>query len=100
MEPWTANPDIGTPLLLSSVEARASGAHQFAAAIRKCPDLIKASNYPDTEMDIVTALIWRALKTYLMDCLFLRHVSQASENIECIRRTLENYVEPKRNRFD
>ena len=99
MKPWLEDQDNGTKKPPKRFSQRPEVLKRFQAAFRHQLDLVNASYYPETDEDILSALILRYLWDNVIETNLYGCIPNYINHLEVIESSLMTTVEPKRGEY-
>ncbi|PNP54209.1 hypothetical protein THARTR1_05416 [Trichoderma harzianum] len=99
MEPWLDDYEAGIEALAASVRKQSGEASKFKKALHKHPDLVHACLFPETDEDIIAALIMRFLNDHIFQKVLYSSAQNYTEMVSFIETQMQTSVEPKRDLF-
>ncbi|KEY64489.1 hypothetical protein S7711_07237 [Stachybotrys chartarum IBT 7711] len=99
MEPFLENPIKSAAEILTVARKRPNEAARFRKTLQQYPDLIQGSMYPETDEDIVAAVILRFVHDNIFQKILYGSVQDYTRCISDIEHQMQINVEPKRDLF-
>jgi hypothetical protein len=96
MAPFLENPIKGAEEILTVARKRPNEAARFRKTLQQYPDLIQGSMYPETDEDIVAAVIMRFVHDKIFQKILYGSVQDYTRCISVIEHQMQINVEPKR----
>ena len=98
MEPWLDDPDTGAEELMSMARKRPHETTKFKRTLQHYPDLVHGAMYPETDEDIIVAIIMRYINDNIFQKLLYGAIHHYTEVISFIENQMQSTVEPKRGK--
>ncbi|KAL7911168.1 hypothetical protein GGI35DRAFT_446700 [Trichoderma velutinum] len=99
MEPWLDDYEAGIEALATSVRKQSGEAAKFKKTLHKHPDLVHACLFPETDEDIIAAIIMRFLNDHIFQKVLYGSAQNYTEMVSFIETQMQTSVEPKRDLF-
>ncbi|KAJ0148140.1 hypothetical protein CTA2_723 [Colletotrichum tanaceti] len=99
MDPLLDDHDRGIEDVLTQARRKPSDALKLKRTVNIYPDLLTASTFPETDEDIVVAIIMRFLNENIFQTVLYGSLANCVEVISSVETLLQNHVEPKRDLF-
>lgn len=96
MAPFLNDHEEGVDDMLTSARKRPTEATKFKKAMSQCPDLVHGSMFPETDEDIIAAIIMRFLHDNIFQAILYGSIHNYVEVISFVENSLQMSVEPKR----
>ncbi|UKZ51428.1 hypothetical protein TrVGV298_005188 [Trichoderma virens] len=99
MEPWLDDYEAGIEALSTSARKQSGEVVKFKKALHKHPDLVHACFFPETDEDIIAAIIMRFLNDHIFQKVLYGSAQNYTEMVSFIETQMQTSVEPKRDLF-
>ena len=99
MDPLLEDPEKGFETVLSSAKKRPLDISRFKKALQPHPDLVSACTFPETEEDIIVAIIMRFIHDEIFQKVAYGTITQCTGLISFIENLMQSEVKPKRGTF-
>ncbi|KAK1977557.1 hypothetical protein LZ30DRAFT_601031 [Colletotrichum cereale] len=99
MDPILDDYDQGVEDILMSARRKPTEALRLKRTIHIYPDLVRGSTFPETDEDIIVAIIMRFLNDNIFQKVLYGSIADYVEVLSLVETALQNYVEPKRDLF-
>ncbi|KAH0490468.1 hypothetical protein TgHK011_001935 [Trichoderma gracile] len=99
MDPWLDDYEAGIEALTTSARKQSGEAAKFRKTLQKYPDLVHGCMFPETDEDIIVAIIMRYLNDHIFQKVLYGSAQQYTEMVSFIETQMQTAVEPKRDLF-
>lgn len=99
MEPFVDDYEVGVTEIMTMARKRPIEAARFKKTLKQYPDLVNGSGYPETDEDIVVAVIMRYLHDHIFQKILYGEVQNYTQMISFLENNMQSVVEPKRGKF-
>ncbi|TFA99437.1 hypothetical protein CCMA1212_008747 [Trichoderma ghanense] len=99
MDPWLDDYEAGIEALATSARKQSGEAAKFRKTLQKYPDLVHGCMFPETDEDIIVAIIMRYLNDHIFQKVLYGSAQQYTEMVSFIETQMQTAVEPKRDLF-
>ncbi|KAH6606693.1 hypothetical protein Trco_005846 [Trichoderma cornu-damae] len=99
MDPWLDDYEAGVEALATSARKQSGEAAKFKRTLHKYPDLVHGCMFPETDEDIVVAIILRFLNDHIFQKVLYGSVQNYIEMVSFLETQMQSAVEPKRDLF-
>lgn len=99
MDPWLDDYEAGIEALATSARKQSGEAAKFRKTLQKYPDLVHGCMFPETDEDIIVAIIMRYLNDHIFQKVLYGSAQQYTEMVSFIETQMQTAVEPKRGTF-
>lgn len=96
MNPWLENHADGVEAIQTAARKRSSEANKFKRVLHQYPDLVHASQFPETDEDILASIIMRFLHDNIFQAILYSDIPKYTEVVSFIENSMQMSVEPKR----
>lgn len=99
MDPWLDDYEAGVEALVTGARKQSGEAAKFRRTLQKYPDLVHGCMFPETDEDIIVAIIMRYLNDHIFQKVLYGSGQQYTEMVSFIETQMQTAVEPKRDLF-
>ncbi|OHW89605.1 hypothetical protein CSPAE12_11829 [Colletotrichum incanum] len=99
MDPILDDHDQGVEDVLINAHRKPTEALRLKRMIHMYPDLVKGSTFPETDEDVIVAIIMRFLNDNIFQKVLYGSIGNYVEVLSFVETALQNHVEPKRDLF-
>ncbi|KDN66060.1 hypothetical protein CSUB01_07208 [Colletotrichum sublineola] len=99
MDPILEDYEQGVEDILMNARRKPTEALRLKRTIHMYPDLVRGSTFPETDEDIVAAIIMRFLNDNIFQKVLYGSIADYVEVLSFVETALQNQVEPKRDLF-
>lgn len=99
MVPWLDDYEAGVDGIMTSVRKQPTEAVRFRRVLQKNPDLVHGSLFPETDEDILAAIILRFLNDNIFQTALYGADLRCTEMINSMEQLMRTAVTPKRGQF-
>ncbi|KAK2050056.1 hypothetical protein LZ31DRAFT_513383 [Colletotrichum somersetense] len=99
MDPILDDYDQGVEDVLTNARRKPTDALRLKRAMHTYPDLVRGSTFPETDEDIIVAIIMRFLNDNIFQKVLYGSIADYVEVLSFVETALQNQVEPKRDLF-
>ncbi|GKT44673.1 uncharacterized protein ColSpa_04854 [Colletotrichum spaethianum] len=99
MDPVLDDYDQGVEDVLMNARRKPTEALRLKRMIHMYPDLVKGSTFPETDEDVIVAIIMRFLNDNIFQKVLYDAIASCVEVLSFVETALQNHVEPKRDLF-
>ncbi|KZL78432.1 hypothetical protein CT0861_04026 [Colletotrichum tofieldiae] len=99
MDPILDDYDQGVEDVLMNARRKPTEALRLKRMIHMHPDLVKGSTFPETDEDVIVAIIMRFLNDSIFQKVLYGSIANYVEVLSFVETALQNHVEPKRDLF-
>ncbi|KAL7927806.1 hypothetical protein ACQKWADRAFT_13779 [Trichoderma austrokoningii] len=96
---WLDDCEAGVEVLATQARKNPGEATKFKKVVHKYPDLIHGSMFPETDEDIIVAVIMRYLNDHIFQKVLYGSISNYTDMVSFIETQMQSAVEPKRDLF-
>lgn len=98
MDPLLNDHGKGVDELLSNARKRPTEAGRLKRMIRINPDLVHGATFPETDEDIIIAIIMRFLDENIFQKILYGALPTEVQALSLVEASMQNHVEPKRGK--
>lgn len=99
MEPWLDDYEAGVEALAIAARKQSGEVAKFKRTLHKYPDLVHGSLFPETDEDIIAAIIMRFLNDHIFQKVLYGSAQSYTEILSFIETQMQSSVEPKRGKL-
>ncbi|KAK1658361.1 hypothetical protein BDP55DRAFT_565199 [Colletotrichum godetiae] len=99
MDPYLDDHEKGVEDLMMTARRRPSDALKLKQVIHLYPDLVHGAVFPETDEDIVVAIIMRFINDNIFQKIMYGSIANYVEVLSFVETALQNHVDPKRDLF-
>ncbi|KAL7941675.1 hypothetical protein V8C42DRAFT_334442 [Trichoderma barbatum] len=99
MEPWLDEYEAGMEAIITAARKQSGEAAKFKKTLHKYPDLVHGCLFPETDEDIIVAIIMRFLNDHIFQKVLYGSAQNYTEMVSFIETQMQSAVEPKRDLF-
>jgi hypothetical protein len=96
MDPWLDDYEAGVEALATHARKNSGEAAKFKRILHKYPDLVHGSMFPETDEDIIVAIIMRFLNDHIFQKVLYGSAAEYTGMVSFIEAQMQSAVEPKR----
>lgn len=93
---WLDDYESGVEALATQVRKNTGEAAKFKKVVHKYPDLIHGCMFPETDEDIIVAIIMRYLNDHIFQKVLYGSAGNYTDMVSFIETQMQTAVEPKR----
>ncbi|KXH56693.1 hypothetical protein CSAL01_10934 [Colletotrichum salicis] len=99
MDPYLDDHEKGVEDLIMTARRRPSDALKLKQVIHLYPDLVRGAVFPETDEDVVVAIIIRFINDNIFQKIMYGSIANYVEVLSFVETALQNHVDPKRDLF-
>ncbi|RFU81307.1 hypothetical protein TARUN_881 [Trichoderma arundinaceum] len=96
MDPWLDDYEAGFEALTVAARKQSGEAAKFKRTLHKYPDLVHGCMFPETDEDIIVAIVMRFLNDHIFQKVLYGSAQNYTEMVSFIETQMQSAVEPKR----
>ncbi|KAM0264685.1 hypothetical protein ACHAQJ_000510 [Trichoderma viride] len=96
---WLDDYEAGVEALANHARKNSGEAAKFKKVLHKYPDLVHGSMFPETDEDIIVAIIMRFLNDHIFQKVLYGSATEYTGMVSFIETQMQSAVEPKRDLF-